>query len=100
MGLRKCRKNTTDQLLGPGILIFGQLSEEYNFFTSIFSYHPNLADSEKHSIFLAMPCLKKIKFLKNLKGWATGNSKKRKQDDQEEKENVGSSRDARIHSTY
>jgi hypothetical protein len=40
-----------DQLLRPEFLIFRQLSEEYNFFTSwsIFSYHPNPADSEKHS---------------------------------------------------
>jgi hypothetical protein len=81
VGLRKCRKNAMDQFSGPGILIFGQLSKEHNFFTSIFSYNTNPADSEKHSIFLTMPSLKKMKFLKNLKGWATGNSKKIKQDD-------------------
>ncbi|KAF8225661.1 hypothetical protein L208DRAFT_1504828 [Tricholoma matsutake] len=35
-----------------------------------------------------MPALKKMKFLKNLKGWATVNSKKWKHKDLEEKENV------------
>jgi hypothetical protein len=89
-----------DQFLGPRILIFVQLSKEYNFFTSIFSSHPIPANSEKHSIFLTMPSLKKMKFSMNLKGWATGNSKERKQDDQEEKENVGPSCDTHIHLTY
>ena len=43
-----------------------------------------------------MPSLKKMKFLKNLKGWATSNIKKRKQS--EDKENVcpPQSRDASI----
>jgi hypothetical protein len=95
VGLRKCRKNKMDQSLGPGFLIFGQLTEEYNFFTSIFSHNQNLADSEKHSTFLTMPSLKKMKFLNNLKGWATGNSKKRKKEE-EEKENVGPSCDTFI----
>jgi hypothetical protein len=35
-----------------------------------------------------MPALKKMMFLKNLKGWATVNNKKRKREDLEEKENV------------
>jgi hypothetical protein len=38
-----------------------------------------------------MPTLKKMKFLKNLKEWVTISSKKRKQEDVEEKENIVSS---------
>jgi hypothetical protein len=35
-----------------------------------------------------MPIWKKMKFLKNLKDWATANLKKRKKEDEEDKENV------------
>jgi len=38
-----------------------------------------------------MSTLKKMKFLKNLKEWVTISSKKQKQEDVEEKENIVSS---------
>jgi hypothetical protein len=52
---------------------------------SIFSHHPN---PEVQGKLCMMPTLKKTKFLKNLKGWAIVNNKKRKHEDLEEKENV------------
>jgi hypothetical protein len=78
-------------LLRPTILILQVLSEEYAFQVS----YLNLATTEiqptlkiTSTTSCMMPALKRMKFLKNLMGWATVPSKKRKQEDVENKENV------------